>query len=728
MFEIIDNKINLGKETVSPFAAEMHYFRIEKRFWSLCFERIKRAGIRLITTPVPWSLHQDKRQDLDFVGYEDSRKDLTVFLELARELGFKVILRPGPCIGEDWPNGGVPEFVTSDVSSLARDCEGEPIALPRRDGAKGGYQVSFMSPAFQSSMKRYMKAFVEVTRNYIHPRGPIALIELDSQIGFAELEGPGQADYNEDMLRREYPPFLMDRYETIKELNHAYKTKYKEFEEVTPPRSFDEITAKSLPIALDWFRFKEWLLRRYTDALMEIYDSYIVYPLFFRASYLGKKNLSPLLRIEDTSGKSFLGSVITYRDSYADVARSSRSIRGAGGFSWGASIPAGRGSADPAQSESSNPISDGQRRYMLASALGSGLKGMNLKMFVDHKTWYGAPLKNDGSVTPGYDFVRRVVESADLIELNQLKPQATVALVGNRLYQWFTRLPKIKGFQHVDRLVNESLPALCRDLARLKIDYDICESDSISRLQDAGYKLVIAPTAEIMAESEQQALVDLAKAGVPLTLFGAMPKYDENLAPCATLANYLKIKTTEVDTIKTVTIKTDSFSTFVYGFIKTTDTRAKKLATTEKGVVAVSTSKKNESVTFLSFDLSTGFDHHKLLFLESFLAEQGVKSSVYCSDPLVDVYLHHSAKKVVVFLIAPPVGELGDRVETRKREVFLKVNLKDVGFKSPNIKISDIFDDPETTPPIKTTLATLADGIPLSLNFPEGKMLLIERR
>src|SRR5210317_1223801 len=120
MLGIIGNKFSIGKETYHPFAAELHYFRIEKRYWSICFERIKRAGFRIISTTVPWNLHQDNQKHFDFTGYDDTRRDLIVFLELAREFGFKVILRPGPRINAQWPNGGLPEFLFNDIKMLAR--------------------------------------------------------------------------------------------------------------------------------------------------------------------------------------------------------------------------------------------------------------------------------------------------------------------------------------------------------------------------------------------------------------------------------------------------------------------------------------------------------------------------------------------------------------------------------------------------------------------------------
>ncbi|MBD3299207.1 MAG: hypothetical protein GF341_11165, partial [candidate division Zixibacteria bacterium] len=51
---IVQHKFIIGKEEFHPFGAEMHYYRIPKRHWSVCFERIRRAEFRIISTSVPW--------------------------------------------------------------------------------------------------------------------------------------------------------------------------------------------------------------------------------------------------------------------------------------------------------------------------------------------------------------------------------------------------------------------------------------------------------------------------------------------------------------------------------------------------------------------------------------------------------------------------------------------------------------------------------------------------
>ncbi|MBN4057150.1 beta-galactosidase, partial [bacterium AH-315-J21] len=567
MFEISENKISLGKEDIYAFAAELHYFRLEKRYWSICFERLKRAGIRLISTPVPWNLHQDKSREIDFLGYDDSRKDLTVFLELARELGFKVILRPGPYIGNDWPNGGTPEFVTSDLRSLARDHNGDEIPLKGAPGIKkAGYLASYMSPAFQNSLKHYYKTFVDATRNYIHPRGPVVIIELDDSPSFGGLIDPAASDYNEEMLAREFAPFLMGRYDDLKSLNSSYKTKFKDFDEVEPLREFEHADHKNLPRMFDWYRFKEHLIKRYFESLSSIYEQYTVQPLYSRSKFFTQKGLVPFYDVGYSDSQNLSGCEISYQDSYNEVVRRGRYLRGETSLPWSSAYPFGRAIEDPKQSETLAPISDGERRFMLASALGSGFKGIDMKMFADHDHWFGAPLKRDGSVTPGYEFVKRIVESSQKMGLDELVSDSKIAVVGNRLYQWFAQLPNPKDFEYIQRLVNETAPGICRDLSRLKIDYDVRDSSSIEALTN--YKLVIIPSAEFMPESEQQAIIDLYKAGVSVAVVGILPRLDENMAACSVLANFLKTKSTLLNSIDTIKTKTVEFPAHVFGVLK----------------------------------------------------------------------------------------------------------------------------------------------------------------
>ena len=91
--KVVDHKFVIGKEEYYPFIAEMHYYRIPKRYWSVCFERIRKAEFRIISTSVPWNLHEARQGDFDFSGASDQAKDLVVFLELCREPSLQILLR-----------------------------------------------------------------------------------------------------------------------------------------------------------------------------------------------------------------------------------------------------------------------------------------------------------------------------------------------------------------------------------------------------------------------------------------------------------------------------------------------------------------------------------------------------------------------------------------------------------------------------------------------------------
>ena len=126
MIAVTGHKFTIGKEEFHPYAVELHYFRVNKRYWSICFERIRRAGFRVISTVVPWSLHEDNKREFDFSGFTDPAKDLIVFVELAREFGFRVILKPGPIVFSGLDFGGLPPFLSKYPEILALDADGEP--------------------------------------------------------------------------------------------------------------------------------------------------------------------------------------------------------------------------------------------------------------------------------------------------------------------------------------------------------------------------------------------------------------------------------------------------------------------------------------------------------------------------------------------------------------------------------------------------------------------------
>lgn len=726
MLGVIGNKFSIGRETYQPFAAELHYFRIEKRYWSICFERIKRAGFRIIATAVPWNVHQGDDKHFDFSGFDDPKNDLIVFLELAREFGFKVILRPGPWVAGQLEYGGLPKYLFNDIKIFARDAKGQERKLGQDCGVDSGYLPSYMHQNFQYHLRSYFKAFIETTKNYVHPRGPIFMIELDYETSYGRLLEPDSADYNVDVLAKYYGPYLETLYGDIKKLNAQYKEKNSDFKNVEPPREFDNLDLKNYPKVMDWFRFRESMLNQYLDQLEDIFKSYTVEPLIFRSLYFRKGDLLSAYNLVPSDRSPFLGGNVFPEGNYFDLVVKARFLKAEFGFAFATSFISGAASAEPEREERSAPITNNVRRFYLSAALAAGFKGMNHYMFVDHDRWRGAPLHSDGTISDGYRVSRRFNHVVSQVGLEHMDSRPEIAVVGNRFYSWMALTSSPKSFVYVKRLLYESTVGFLRDLMRLKLNFGIREFRDLETLKE--YKLVFIPSTEVMSERDQEAVVELVKSGLTVVLCGLMPRYDENFKDCQILANHFRIKTTVDYRIGAVTHKQGSFPGYVYGSIRSTDdSKVKKLVKSGAKVVGVCSSRLKGNLYVLTFDVASGGNHQKLSFVESLLEGEKISSYLWCSDPSVDVSFQVGEKRGLLFIVAPPPGELSDGFEAGTKEVIVKADLKSAGFKSAKLKLTSMFAGEEDKP-MKLTARELRDGIPLSIKFPDGLAFVVDKR
>ena len=726
MLGVIGNKFSIGKETYQPYAAELHYFRIEKRYWSICFERIKRAGFRIIATAVPWNIHQETSGVVDFNGYDDPRRDLIVFLELAREFGFKVILRPGPWVAGQIPYGGLPKQLFNDIKIFARDSEGNEIELPDQQGVKGGYLPSYLHKNFQFHLRNYFKAFIETTKNYVHPRGPVFMVELDFETSFGRMLAPNKTDYNQDVLEQYYPQFLEGRYEDIKKLNQVYKEKNKDFASVEPPRKFTELDAKDYPKVLDWFRYREYLLNEYLAVLEDTFTSYTVEPLFFRSLYFRPGDIIPAFNLVPEDRSPFLGSNVFPEGTYFDLTSKAKFLKAEYGFAFASAFFSGVAAADPQREEKIAPVTNNMRRFYLAAGLASGFKGLNHYMFVDRDHWYGAPLRNDGTVTPGYDLLRNFNQTITEVGFEDMTDEPEITVVGNRLYYWLRETESTKEFPYIERLLNDTTVGFCRDLTRLRLDYGIRENRDFASMKK--YKMVFMPSTDVMAERDQEAILELLKEGVTVVMCGVMPRYDEHFRDCQVLAKALRIKTTTDYRIASVTHKNGTFPCYIYGAIRSSDdSKVRKIAKAEEKVVAVCSSRFKGNFHLFSFDFASGGDYQKLAFVESILDMVDTTKYLYCSDPSVTLSFQMGPKKGLLFVVVPPPGELSDGLEASQKEIIIRADLRKGGFASARVKLTNILEG-EAAEPIKTTAKDLRQGIPLKVDYPDGVIMLVEKR
>jgi amino acid transporter len=93
------------------YGAAFFYERIPRDAWRPALLAYRAMGINTLDLYVIWNWHAPSRDELDFTGSSDPRRDLIGLLALTHELGFKVILRPGPVIRNEWRNGGYPGWL-----------------------------------------------------------------------------------------------------------------------------------------------------------------------------------------------------------------------------------------------------------------------------------------------------------------------------------------------------------------------------------------------------------------------------------------------------------------------------------------------------------------------------------------------------------------------------------------------------------------------------------------
>ena len=114
------------------YGAAFFYERIPRDRWQDALQAYRRMGINTIDLYVIWNWHEPVEGAPDFTGATDPRRDLAGLLKLTHGMGFKIVLRPGPVIRNEWRNGGYPDWLL----------ERPEYAMPLHDVLEGRYPAT----------------------------------------------------------------------------------------------------------------------------------------------------------------------------------------------------------------------------------------------------------------------------------------------------------------------------------------------------------------------------------------------------------------------------------------------------------------------------------------------------------------------------------------------------------------------------------------------------------
>ncbi len=255
---LVPEGLKLGREVLPLLSGAVHYFRLEPEAWRSALDGVKRLGLGIVETYVPWGVHEVAPGEFDF-GRLDPRLDVARFVRLAGELGLKVFVRPGPHINAELTYFGIPERVIWTKECQALSAGGNPVVLPMPPHS---FPVpSFASEAFHTETEFWFHAVGRELAPLVHPNGPIVFLQVDNEGAMYFRDGVYDQDYHPDAIAR-YREFLQSKYGSVQALRDVLGEPAATFSDVEPPRRFTATTALELARHLDWAEFQEVLIAR----------------------------------------------------------------------------------------------------------------------------------------------------------------------------------------------------------------------------------------------------------------------------------------------------------------------------------------------------------------------------------------------------------------------------------------------------------------------------------
>src|SRR5882724_17503 len=146
-----------------PVMGEFHYARYPAEEWREELLKMRAGGIDVVSTCVFWIHHEETEGVWDWSGSRDLRR----FVETARDVGLKVVVRCGPWGHGEVRNGGLPDWAVQ----------------------RAGWKLRSTDPLFLSATRKLYGQIADQLRGLLwKDGGPVIGIQLDN-----EFRGP--ADY-----------------------------------------------------------------------------------------------------------------------------------------------------------------------------------------------------------------------------------------------------------------------------------------------------------------------------------------------------------------------------------------------------------------------------------------------------------------------------------------------------------------------------------------------------
>jgi beta-galactosidase len=543
------------------WSGELPYYRFSPELWGPRLDAARNAGVRFITSYVPWNLHEQVEGRFDFTGAGgDARMNLVGFIEQIARRGMYFIPKPGPFICAEVRHGGIPDWLTEGHPETAMRDERGRVVRFRQDRT---VLPDPLNPTYLEYVRRwYTRLYRDVLQHYEHGRGPIVALQVDNELLYStsSLANPFSWGYS-PAVRAMYRGWLEDTYGDIARYNRLHAAQAADFGSIRPPRSADwrfRLPQQWLAFQ-DWVRFKEWygasVLRSYASILR---DLGVLVPLYHNAGMLEDQApmaFGPLAR-ELWLGVNFWldPHPLASLSSYARGVRRLKQLRGSQPDrpSMASELNWGWGSAQEFDflARYTMPFSKASNIYLLADSSQAGtLAG---RPYSNSRQPYpgDAPLDSRGCPRPAYWRLQRLVgyTRAEGAGLAEAEPVASIWLGSYTPYNapsLYLELARARPAElarvlrcpaGANRFLQDFLEGLIRRDAECRI---VDLQAALGQALPAGGGLLIVFGKESMDSATQRRLARYVLEGGTLVLLPELPSLDLELEPATALKDAL---------------------------------------------------------------------------------------------------------------------------------------------------------------------------------------------
>lgn len=525
-------------------SGEFHYFRVPAEDWKRRMELFKEAGGNCLATYVPWLIHEPEEGNILFGDVPN--RDLVRFLETAKEVGLKVMLRPGPYQYSELMNAGIPSWLMDTYPDImAQNIHGEAFS------AEG---VSYLHPVFLEKARIYYKAFAEVVRPYMGD--PVVMLQTDNELSGVQVWF-GSMDYHPLTMGigtedGRYPTFLKKKYGTLEAINTAYNLNAASWSDIRPIDSGDLKDPAICRRLQDYNDFYCTTMGEYMALLASwLKEDGLESPICHNSANPNMNSM--FMETLDAMGENFLlGSdhYYTLNQGWAQnnptpqygvhVYYSMEMMRLMGMPPSVLEMPGGSPSDTP-------PILPEDLLCCYQTNLAMGMKGVNYYVYTGGPNFpntgttcdmydYNAHIHADGSFNPTYNSLKTFGQFMEDHTWMQRGGRRGSAVIG---FEWNSTRCRDFDYRNCTFSRSDSW-----EFARKGLIYTMMCSEYAPELVNLDGKLdltrpLILPCPTVMSAEAQQNLINFVEAGGQLLIFGTLPELDYELNPCTLLREYL---------------------------------------------------------------------------------------------------------------------------------------------------------------------------------------------